>query len=130
MRDAFPSPSRRQQTTQMLLEPSHLSLTHGPSRRLPSPALALKGATSYWASVVANPPGHMSRAGLQATGANLVAPGGSARPARLQQVPTRRCQRYRGKLPTSVGEAGMLTPVRIGNGRVEERGGAVRRSTF
>jgi hypothetical protein len=25
---------------------------------------------------VANPPGHMSRAGLQATGANLVAPGG------------------------------------------------------
>src|ERR1700733_8998874 len=68
MRDAFPSPSRRQQTTQMLLEPSHLSLTHGPSRRLPSPALALKGATSYWASVVANPPGHMSRAGLQATG--------------------------------------------------------------
>ena len=31
---------------------------------------------------------------------------------------------------TSVGEAGMLTPVRIGNGRVEERGRAVRRSTL
>ena len=35
--------------------------THaGLSRRLPVPVLALEGATSYWASVAANPPGHMA----------------------------------------------------------------------
>src|SRR5262245_4743545 len=36
------------------------------SRRLPIPVPALKGATSYWASVVANPPGHMSCGGVRA----------------------------------------------------------------
>jgi hypothetical protein len=33
----------------------------------------------YWASVVANPPGHKSNAGPQGTSARMVAPGGLAR---------------------------------------------------
>jgi len=41
---------------------------HGPSRRLPIPVLALKGATSYWASVVANLPRHTSYRGVSSTG--------------------------------------------------------------
>jgi hypothetical protein len=40
------------------------------------------GATSYWASVVANPPGHMSVFGAPSTGLTLVAPAGSGRPVR------------------------------------------------
>src|SRR6516225_2381249 len=32
------------------------------------PVLALTGATSYWASVVASPPGHMSGSGARGTG--------------------------------------------------------------
>jgi hypothetical protein len=50
-----------------------------PPRRLPEPVLALKGATSYWASVAANPPGHKSNAGARGTSALLVAPGRLAR---------------------------------------------------
>src|SRR5436305_13294399 len=59
--------------------------THGPSRRLPLLVLALEGATSYGASAVANPPGHMSRRGVSSTGNGTVAPGGSARLASLRQ---------------------------------------------
>src|SRR5262249_45887698 len=59
--------------------------THGPSRRLPLLVLALEGATSYGASAVANPPGHMSRRGALSTGNGTVAPGGSARLASLRQ---------------------------------------------
>src|SRR6516225_5465480 len=59
--------------------------THGPSRRLPLLVLALEGATSYGASAVANPPGHMSRRGASSTGNGTVAPGGSARLASLRQ---------------------------------------------
>jgi hypothetical protein len=40
-------------------------LLYEPPRRLPEPVLALKGATSYWASVAANPPGHKSNAGAK-----------------------------------------------------------------
>src|SRR5437762_9870310 len=58
---------------------------HGPSRRLPILVLALEGATSYGASAVANPPGHMSRRGASSTGNGTVAPGGSARLASLRQ---------------------------------------------
>src|SRR3984893_16549104 len=58
---------------------------HGPSRRLPLLVLALEGATSYGASAVANPPGHVSRRGASSTGTATVAPGGSARLASLQQ---------------------------------------------
>ena len=67
---------------------SHRSLppSHGPSRRLPSLYLALEGATSYWASVVANPPGHMSVFGASKRGASLVAPGEPARPVSLRRV--------------------------------------------
>ena len=36
-------------------------MSHEPSRRLPEPVWALAGATSYWASVVANLPGHRSK---------------------------------------------------------------------
>ena len=57
--------------------------SYGPSRRLPSPGPALDGATSYWASVVANPPGHWSKRGASSTGITLVAPGGPARPVSL-----------------------------------------------
>src|SRR6516162_3813017 len=59
--------------------------THGPSRRLPLLVLALEGATSYGASAVANPPGHMSRRGASSTGSGTVAPDGSARLASLRQ---------------------------------------------
>src|SRR5215471_16518819 len=67
--------------------------THGPSRRLPLLVLALEGATSYGASAVANPPGHMSRRGASSTGNGTVAPGGSARLASLTTIPAR--QRYK-----------------------------------
>src|SRR4051812_20387029 len=52
---------------------------HEPPRRLPEPVLALKGATSYWASVAANRPGHKSNAGARGTSAQMVAPGRLAR---------------------------------------------------
>src|SRR6516162_9993905 len=43
-------------------------ITHEPPQRFAVPVLALTGATSYWASVVASPPGHMSGAGARGTG--------------------------------------------------------------
>src|SRR5919199_4007246 len=55
--------------------PCHTSHHDG----LPIPVLALKGATSYWASAVANPSGHMSHLGARSTGWTVVAPDGSAR---------------------------------------------------
>ena len=73
-----------------------LFTTHGPSRRVAFPVLALDGATSYWASVVANPPGHMSDSGASSTGVYLVAPAGSARLVSLGQGPTRRRRGYGG----------------------------------
>src|SRR3954470_20371609 len=79
-----------------LLQPYYppLQTTHGPSRRLPLLVLALEGATSYGASAVANPPGHMSRRGASSTGNGTVAPGGSARLASLRTQPSAR-QRYK-----------------------------------
>ena len=59
------------------------------------PVPGAQGATSYWASVVANPPGHMSNRGASSTGISLVAPAGPARPVRLRQCPIRRCEGYR-----------------------------------
>jgi hypothetical protein len=50
------------------------------------PVLALEGATSYWASVVANPPGHTSVFGASKRRASLVAPGEPARPVSLRRV--------------------------------------------
>ena len=47
------------------LEPSHLSLYTRAVTTPAVPVLALEGATSYWASVVANPPGHMSKQGFK-----------------------------------------------------------------
>jgi len=94
--------SRRLQTTQRSLPSSlYFSPSHGPSRRPPSPVLALEGATSYRASVVANPPGHNSRAGFQATSANLVAPRWSARGVRLRQPPRPGARRGTGAIPLS-----------------------------
>src|SRR5205823_13323494 len=83
----FRSPNRHRQTMRwFLLQPYYLPFTtHGPSRRLPLLVLALEGATSYGASAVANPPGHMSRRGASSTGNGTVAPGGSARLASLRQ---------------------------------------------
>src|SRR5271170_5146004 len=56
-----------------------------PPRRLPEPVLALKGATSYWAFVVASLPGHRSNAGAQGTSARMVAPDRSVRTASLHR---------------------------------------------
>ena len=61
-------------------------LLYEPPRRLPEPVLTLKGATSYWASVAANPPGHKSNAGAQGTSALLVAPGRLARADSLYRI--------------------------------------------
>src|ERR1700709_2541965 len=58
-------------------------LLYEPPRRLPEPVLALKGATSYWASVAANRPGHKSNAVARGTSARLVAPGRLARAGSL-----------------------------------------------
>src|SRR3954451_2160729 len=60
--------------------PCHTSHRDG----LPIPVLALKGATSYWASVVANPPGHRSKLGAQGTRGCVAAPGEPARLASLK----------------------------------------------
>src|SRR6266404_844480 len=81
------SPNRHRQTMRWFLLQSYYPpfTTHGPSRRLPLLVLALEGATSYGASAVANPPGHMSRRGASSTGNGTVAPGGSARLASLRQ---------------------------------------------
>ena len=73
---AFRSPNRHRQTMRWFpLRPFlfPLTSTHGPSRRLPILVLALEGATSYGASAVANPPGHMSMA-RSAPGWRLGAP--------------------------------------------------------
>src|SRR6516165_11097819 len=43
-------------------------LSYEPPQRFAVPVLALTGATSYWASVVASPPGHMSGSGARGTG--------------------------------------------------------------
>src|SRR6201999_559862 len=45
-----------------------LSMIGGPPRRLPIPVLALKGATPHWASIAANPLGHLSPPGARSTG--------------------------------------------------------------
>ena len=59
----------------VLALPCHTSHHDG----LPVPVLALKGATSYWASAVANPSGHMSHLGARGTGGRWSLPPG--RPA-------------------------------------------------
>jgi hypothetical protein len=48
--------------------------------------LALTGATSYWASVVANPPGHMSNRGASSNGYKI---GRSRRAGPSDQVTTK-----------------------------------------
>src|SRR3954471_17171032 len=60
---------------------------------LADPVRALQDATSYWACVVANSPGHMSHHGAHGTEWTLVAPNELARLASLQRVPTRHLQR-------------------------------------
>src|SRR3712207_6322703 len=59
----------------VLALPCHTS----PHDGLPVPVPALEGATSYWASAVANPPGHMSHHGARGTGGRWSLPMG--RPA-------------------------------------------------
>src|SRR3954469_23477468 len=49
------------------------------------PVRALEGATSYWASVVAGPPRHMSRNGAQGTNTMMITLGRSARLVSLHQ---------------------------------------------
>src|SRR3712207_956287 len=58
-----------------LVLPCHTSHHDG----LPGPVPALEGATSYWASAVASPPGHMSHLGARGTGGRWLLPTG--RPA-------------------------------------------------
>src|SRR5208337_1661604 len=53
----------------MSLGRSRCSSCHTRATTTPAvPVLALTGATSYWASVVASPPGHMSGSGARGTG--------------------------------------------------------------
>src|SRR3954454_13387814 len=66
---------------------------------LAGPVRALQGATSYWACVVANSPGHMSNHGAHGTEWTLVAPHELARLASLQRVPTRHLQRVQDGRP-------------------------------
>ena len=80
---------------------------------LPIPVLALEGATSYWASAVANPSGHMSHLGARGTGWTVVAPAGSARLVSLRLGPTRRPWRVQGGRPPdgiSVPRCGLSRP--------------------
>src|SRR3954447_3100938 len=62
---------------------SHCLVSHGPVLSCPTShhdacrnlyLLALEGATSYWASVVASLPGHRSTFGARGTSARMVAP--------------------------------------------------------
>src|SRR3954452_10882071 len=81
----------------MILPPGR----HEPPRCWPIPVRALEGATSYWACVVANSPGHMSHHGAHGTEWTLVAPNELARLASLQLVATRHLRRVQGgRLPT------------------------------
>src|SRR5689334_12794628 len=66
---------------------------------LADPVRALQGATSYWACVVANSPGHKSHLGAHGTEWTLVAPNELARLASLQHVPTRHLQRVQERTP-------------------------------
>src|SRR3954449_6413023 len=59
-------------------------VSHEPPRRPADPCTGARGATSYWASVVANSPGHMSNFGAQGTRGSVAAPGELARLASLQ----------------------------------------------
>src|SRR5215213_2241535 len=59
-------------------------VSHEPPRRLANPCTGARGATSYWTSVVANSPGHMSNFGAQGTRGSVAAPGELARLASLQ----------------------------------------------
>jgi hypothetical protein len=61
----------------------------------PADPAGAQSAASYWASVVATPPGHMSTDGVSSTRSTSVAPGGPARLVRLQQAQTRRFPGYR-----------------------------------
>jgi hypothetical protein len=63
---------------------------HGQPRRLPILYWRSKAQTSYWESVVANPPGHTSTAGAHGTGSRKVTPDGSARLVSLIPKPTGR----------------------------------------
>src|SRR3954447_22055240 len=73
----------------MILPPGR----HEPPRCWPIPVRALKGATSYWAGIVANASGHMSHHGAHGTEWTLVAPDELARLASLHPVATRRLPR-------------------------------------
>src|SRR6516162_5211370 len=70
-------------------------LSHEPPQRFAVPVLALTGATSYWASVVASPPGHMSGSGARGTeisgNSQRVGPPGQS----MMRTGQAACQRYR-----------------------------------
>ena len=70
---------------------------HGQPRRLPILYWRSKAQTSYWESIVANPPGHTSTAGAHGTGSRKVTPDGSARLVSLILKPTRRLKTVQDK---------------------------------
>jgi hypothetical protein len=83
---AAASPSRRRRTSILFPQPwSCPPVSHGPPRRLAESVPALEGATSYWACVLANLPGHRSSAGAPGTSARMVAPGRPTRTASLHR---------------------------------------------
>jgi hypothetical protein len=82
------------------------------------PVLALEGATSYRASAVASPSGHMSHHGAQGTRWTVVAPNGLARLASLRSAATRRPGRVQGGRPLS----GIYVPkVAVSTGHMRRR---------
>ena len=120
--DVAPSPSRCLQTTQSS------PLGHGNSphectslpRCLPSSTDA-QGATSYWASVVANPLRHMSHHGAQGTRWTAGCPRRVARPDSVRPPPTRRLTGYRVDGPNGIDvpKCGLSEPARRGAARHE-----------
>ena len=66
--DVAPSPSRCLQTTQSSPRSWQFSPLNTSRHDAYRPCTGAQGATSYWASIVTNPPGHMSTSGAEGTG--------------------------------------------------------------
>src|SRR5215203_1813221 len=90
-----PANQRLASSVMVLALPCHTSHRDG----LPIPVPALEGATSYWASVVANSPGHMSHHGARGTGWTAGRSRRAGSPDQATTWPTRRPWRVQGGRP-------------------------------
>jgi putative transposase len=77
------------------------------------PSDVAQSAASHRASVVANPPRHMSTDGVSSTGSTSVAPGGPACLVRQQQAQTRRFRGHRKYLNRAIDRDGALVDVML-----------------